>query len=26
VRPAEAQVGDFPPIDDFDEDLDEIWL
>lgn len=24
VRPNEAEVGDFPPIDDFDSDLDEI--
>ncbi len=24
VRPVEADTGDFPPIDDFDEDLDEI--
>jgi tubulin-folding cofactor B len=24
VRPMEALVGDYPPIDDFDEDLDEI--
>ena len=24
VRPMEADVGDYPPIDDFDEDLDEI--
>ena len=24
VRPAEMKVGDYPPIDDFDEDEDEI--
>jgi len=24
VRPAEAHVGEFPPIDDFDDELDEI--
>lgn len=24
VRPMEASVGDYPPVDDFDEDLDEI--
>ena len=24
VRPMEAAVGDYPPVDDFDEDLDEI--
>ena len=24
VRPKDAQVGDFPPVDDFDEDEDEI--
>lgn len=24
VRPSEAQFGDFPPVDDFDMDLDEI--
>lgn len=24
VRPNECTVGDFPPIDDFDSDLDEI--
>ena len=25
VRPNELQVGDYPPLDDFDEDEDEIW-
>lgn len=24
VRPKDLQVGDYPPVDDFDEDLDEI--
>ena len=24
VRPNELDIGDFPPIDDFDADLDEI--
>ncbi len=24
VRPMDTLVGDYPPVDDFDEDLDEI--
>jgi hypothetical protein len=26
VRPKDIKVGDFPPLDDFNEDEDEIWL
>lgn len=25
VRPKDITVGEFPPLNDFDEDLDEIW-
>ena len=25
VRPKDIKVGDFPPMDDFNEELDEIW-
>ncbi len=24
IRPKDAQFGDYPPVDDFDEDMDEI--
>ena len=25
IRPKDGKSGDYPPVDDFDEDMDEIW-